>query len=283
MIVMDLSQVCIATLMVQLGGHTNIDVDENLLRHMVLNSIRANKKKFANEFGELVIAADSKNSWRKEVFPYYKAARRKAREESELNWNLIFESLHKIRDELRDYFPYRLIRVDGAEADDVIAMMVKHFKDEPLLILSGDKDFNQLHVNSNIKQYSPPMKKWITCRDPELYLREHIIRGDKGDGVPNFLSAGDSLINGVRQKSISEAKLAKWLKMTPEEICAGDENLLSNYYRNKEMVDLNQIPVHIQEQIMVEYNAQAGKNRGKLFEYFQRNKLKNLMEAIGDF
>ena len=118
MIIMDLSQVMIATLMVQLGNHTNAELDENLLRHMILNSIRANKIKFGSDYGELVIAADARTTWRREMFPYYKANRKKNRDASELNWTMIFESLHKIREELKANFPYRVIQFDGAEADD---------------------------------------------------------------------------------------------------------------------------------------------------------------------
>lgn len=80
MIILDLNQVMISNLMAQIGNHTNIDIDENLLRHMILNTIRALNMKFKNEYGELVIACDDKNYWRKDIFPYYKAKRAEDRE-----------------------------------------------------------------------------------------------------------------------------------------------------------------------------------------------------------
>jgi len=283
MIIIDLSQVMIATLMAQLGNHTNAEVDENLLRHMVLNSIRANKVKFSPEYGEFVIAADGKMSWRKEFFPYYKANRKRDRDASELNWNLIFESLNKIRDELKTYFPYRVIHLDGAEADDVIAILVKNRTNgmEKTLVLSGDKDFQQLQRYANVKQYSPVLKKFITCKNPEAFLKEHIIRGDVGDGIPNFLSSDDSLVTGTRQKPISSKKLESWLSADPDEFCT--ESMLRGFKRNQQLVDFDFIPKEIERAILDEYAAQADKGRGQLFNYFVTNKLKGLTEAINDF
>jgi hypothetical protein len=283
MIIIDLSQVMIATLMAQLGNHTNAEVDENLLRHMVLNSIRANKVKFSSEYGEFVIAADGKMSWRKEFFPYYKANRKRDRDASELNWNLIFESLNKIRDELKTYFPYRVIHLDGAEADDVIATLVKNRTNgmEKTLILSGDKDFQQLQRYANVKQYSPVLKKFITCKNPEAFLKEHIIRGDVGDGIPNFLSSDDSLVTGTRQKPIASKKLESWLSADPVEFCT--ESMLRGFKRNQQLVDFDFIPKEIERAILDEYAAQADKGRGQLFNYFVTNKLKGLTEAINDF
>lgn len=283
MIIIDLSQVMIATLMAQLGNHTNAEVDENLLRHMVLNSIRANKVKFSAEYGEFIIAADAPRSWRRDVFPYYKANRRRDREASELNWTLIFESLNKIRDELKEVFPYPVIQVEGAEADDVIATLVKNRTNdfEKTLILSGDKDFQQLQRYANVKQYSPVLKKFITCKNPDSYLKEHTIRGDIGDGVPNFLSSDDSLVNGTRQKPISSKKLELWLKSEPEQFCT--QEMLRGFKRNQQLVDFDYIPKNIEDNIMAEYARQGNKDRTKLFNYFISNKLKNLVEAINDF
>jgi len=281
MILMDLAQVMIATLMEQLGNHTNADLDENLLRHMVLNSIRANKIKFSTEYGALVIAADDRRSWRRDIFPYYKANRKKARDSSELNWNMIFDSLNKIREELKEVFPYRVVQADGAEADDIIATLVKHNQTEDIIILSGDKDFQQLQKYPNVKQYSPPLKKYITCNDPESFLKEHIIRGDVGDGIPNFLSSDDTLVTGIRQKSIMSKRVEVWLTQQPEEFC--NSEMLRNFSRNKTLVDFSCIPDYIEVNILEEFEKQSNKDRSKLFNYFIEKKLKNLVEAIGDF
>ena len=283
MIIMDLSQVMISNLMIQLGNHTNADIEEDLLRHMVLNSVRAYNVKFKNEFGEMIIACDAGNNWRRQVFPYYKANRRKNREKSEINWTAVFETLNKVRDELKDYFPYRVIRVDGAEADDIIGTLAQTYgnTNEKILILSGDKDFVQLQAYMNVQQFDPVQKKWRKTNDVDKFIKEHIIRGDTGDGVPNFLSADDTFVVGARQKPISQKKLDQWLDTDPKEFC--DEKMLRGYLRNQQLVDLNFIPPDIKKEVLVQYEQQAGKGRDKLFNYFIERRLKLLLESINEF
>lgn len=283
MIIVDLSQVMISNLMVQLGNHTNTELEEDLLRHMILNSIRSYNQKFKNEFGEMIIACDAGNNWRREIFPYYKANRRKNREKSEINWTQVFETLNKVREELKEYFPYRVIQVDGAEADDIIGTLVHKFGNtsEKILVLSGDKDFVQLQRYMNVKQYDPVQKKWRTTNDPDRFIREHIMRGDTGDGVPNFLSADNTFVIGARQKPISQKKLDNWIAMDPREFC--DENMLRGYMRNQQLVDLDFIPEELRVRIESEFESQSGKGRSKLFNYFIEKRLKNLLESINEF
>jgi len=283
MIIVDLSQVMISNLMMQLGNHTNTEVEEDLLRHMVLNSIRSYNMKFKNEYGEMIIACDDRTFWRRDVFPYYKANRKKSREKSELNWTQIFDALHKIRDELKAFFPYRVIQVDGAEADDIIGTLTMNYGDtsEKILILSGDKDFVQLQRYNNVKQFDPVQKKFRTTNDPDRFIKEHIMRGDTGDGIPNFLSTDNCLVVGDRQKPVVSKKLDAWVYMNPEEFC--DDNMLRGYRRNQQLVDLTYIPNDIQKNIWAEYKAQEGKDRKNLFNYFIEKKLKNLIESINEF
>lgn len=288
MIILDLNQTMISNLMMQIGNHTNIQLEEGLLRHMVLNSIRLYRQKFVKEFGEIVIACDDKNYWRKQAYPYYKANRKKAREQSELDWTAIFESLNAIREELKEYFPYKVIQVESAEADDVIGTLCKQFGSEgplavgeKILILSGDKDFNQLQKYSNVQQYDPVRKKFLKADDPYKYLQEHIMKGDSGDGIPNMLSDDNCLVVGTRQKPLTQKKMADWLGKKPEEFC--DERLLRNYKRNQQLVDLDYIPKHIHDGVLEQFNNQNNKDRSKLFNYFIKYKLKNLLESIGEF
>lgn len=283
MIIVDLSQVMISNLMVQLGNHTNTELEEDLLRHMILNSIRSYNQKFKNEYGEMIIACDAGNNWRRQIFPYYKANRRKNREKSELNWTQIFDTLSKVREELKEYFPYRVIQIDGAEADDIIGTLVDKFGNtsEKILIMSGDKDFVQLQRYMNVKQYDPVQKKWRTTNDPDRFIKEHIMRGDTGDGVPNFLSADNTFVIGARQKPLSQKKMDAWIHMDPREFC--DENMLRGYMRNQQLVDLTFVPENLRVQVLEEYEAQAGKGRSKLFNYFIEKRLKNLLESINEF
>jgi hypothetical protein len=283
MILVDFNQIMIANLMMQLGNHKNAELDENMLRHMILNSIRSNKQKFAAEYGEIIICADDKNYWRRTTFPYYKASRKKNRESSELDWNAIFTSLNKIREEIKTFFPYKVIQIETAEADDIIGVIV-HKEGMPMntgekiLILSSDKDYIQLHKYGNVTQYDPARKKYITHANPQQYLVEHIIKGDTGDGVPNILSSDNCLVIGERQKPITQKRLDEWSsgKSMPDEV-------LRNYKRNEMLIDLANVPEDIKEQILGRYNEVNTNDRSQLFNYFMANKLRNLMENIQDF
>lgn len=286
MIIMDFSQVTIASVMAQLGNHTNVDVQEDLLRHMVLNTIRTNNVKFRNEFGQLIIACDNRDYWRKKVFPFYKGHRKADREKSEINWTAIFNSINTIKEELKQFSPYPVIEVEHAEADDVIGSLCNEFGavlgqgQEKILILSGDKDFAQLQKYTNVSQYDPVRKRKITTNDPEDFLLEHIIKGDRGDGIPNIFSDDDCIIAGNRQKPVTAKKLSVIKEQIKQQKLNGEER---NYVRNRQLIDLSYVPSEIKILVMMQYSQQNNKDRSNLFNYFVKHKLKNLTECIGDF
>ena len=287
MILLDYNQICISNLMVHMNK--NAILDEDLVRHMVLNSIRLYKNRFGDKYGEVVICCDDKNYWRKDIFPYYKAHRKGDREKSPYDWNTIFECLNKIRDELKETFPYRVIRVERAEADDIIGTLchehgVLGFMPgyaERILILSGDKDFSQLQKYANVEQYSPMTKKWIRVNNPERYLREHIMRGDRGDGIPNFLSNDACLVNGERQKPLSTRKLNDWVVSDVDDFC--NDMMKRNYNRNEMLVNLDLVPQHIQDDVKDQYDKYEVPEKRGLLNYFIKNRLKQLTEHIGEF
>jgi hypothetical protein len=282
-ILIDLNQVLISNLMQQINSNPKVKLDENLIRHMVLNSLRSYVKQFKEKYGEIIICCDSKKYWRRDVFPFYKSNRKKARDESGFNWTLIFETLNKIRDELKENFPYKVIDVEGAEADDVIGVLSARLSpSEDILILSSDKDFVQLQKYPNVTQYSPILKRFVKSDNPHQYIKEHIIRGDRGDGIPNFLSADNVFALGERQKVINKKKLDEWLKLKPEEFCV-NENMLRGYKRNQMLVDLDFIPEAISAQIVEAYENVKPGNKQKMFNYFVEKRLKNLMEVIQEF
>lgn len=273
----------ISTLMAQLGRHTNAEVNEDQLRHMILNVIRANRKKFTNDFGEIVIAADDRNYWRRETFPYYKASRKKARESSELDWPTIFESLNKIKQEIKDIFPYKVIQVEHAEADDIIASICqqygKQLGGDPILILSSDKDMKQLQKYSNVSQYNPIMKRWLKCTNVDEMLFEHVMKGDSGDGIPNVLSQDDTFVTGSRQKPLTKKRLQE----IKDDINSLDDEVKRNIERNKLLIDLDNIPAYIKEEVINQFEAAPDHGREKMFNYFIEKKLKNLLSDIQDF
>jgi 5'-3' exonuclease len=270
-------------------------LDENMVRHMVLTSLKSYKKKFHAEYGNLVLCYDSKHYWRKEVFPYYKQNRKKDREKSVFDWSQIFEILNKIRDEIRENFPYVVLEIYGAEADDIIATLSKYvtvqnikkqkenLKTEKVLILSGDKDFIQLSKYPCVTQYNPVQKKYVNDGiNPKLYIKEHVIKGDRSDGIPNFLSESDTFVSGKRQKPISKKNIAKWINAEPESYC--NEQQLINYHRNQKLIDLACIPSEIEDKIISEYNLLNSHTPNKIsMNYFIENRLASLLNELEDF
>ena len=292
MILVDMNQCMISNLMMQVK--IGDDLDENLVRHMVLNSLKSYKKKFHGEYGNLVLCYDSKHYWRKELFPYYKQNRKKDREKSSHDWNRIFEILNKIRDEIRNNFPYVVMEIYGAEADDIIATLSKYVavqntkrqkkgeSVEKVLILSGDKDFIQLSKYPCVKQYNPLQKKFVSGIDPKLYIKEHVIKGDRSDGIPNFLSMDDTFVSGKRQKPISKKNILKWINNEPETYCNSEQ--LANYHRNLRLIDLSYIPDKIQQDITEEFERLNSSTPTKLsINYFIENKLVSLLNELEDF
>ena len=284
MILVDMNQVTLSNLMVQLGGSKNVEPD--FVRHMVLNSLRSYRSKFQREFGELVLCYDNKTNWRREYFPNYKHSRRKGRKESKLDWNNIFDTLHMIKSELTEFFPYKVLEVENAEADDIIASVVFHVASEPknyekVLILSSDKDFIQLQRYNFVSQYSPMQKKFVNGIDPTTYIKEHILKGDRGDGVPNFLSPDNTFVDELRQRPLSKRKLEAWIDLEPSDYC--NEEMMRNYHRNRTLIDLSYIPDNIKEKCTQTFLDAPEGSRKHLLNYFIKKKLKSLMENIGDF
>ena len=275
-----MNQIALANLMMNMKMNNNKTIDENMVRHMILNSIRMYRKEHHNEYGEVVLTWDSKHSWRRDYFPEYKASRRKGREESDLDWDVIFGTLNKIRNEIKENFPYKYLEVFGAEADDIIGFLCEENKDEKIMIISGDKDFIQLQKYPNVRQWSPITKKDVNGFNPTTYLKEHILKGDTSDGVPNVLSPDNTFVDGLRQRPLSRKKIQSWL------IGGGsdwNDEVKRNFQRNSTLIDLSRTPEELKNQIRLEYNNAPHGDRSKLLNYFMQNKLKELTENIGEF
>jgi 5'-3' exonuclease len=298
-ILVDMSQIQIANLMAGVNSWMKgMNVDENILRHMILNSLRSYRDQFSSEYGELVLCYDS-HSWRKDRFPFYKAARKKARASTGLDWNEVFEAFGKIENELRENFPYATLRVNRAEADDIIGAIVidkcQIVGGEKVLIISGDRDFIQLHNRGDVTQWSPTLKKFVKHEAPARYLAEHICRGDSGDGIPNVLSDDDTfVVEGKRQKQLRAKALEELLTIGINEYDYSNsdpkiinETTIRNYARNEELIDINKMPEDIRAEILNTYKkeAEAASQRGRknLYSYFVENKLVNLLDVIGEF
>lgn len=257
------------------------ELNEALVRHIVLNSLRSVRTNFKNEFGDLVICADHGYSWRRDEYEYYKHCRRESRKNDGRDWHSIFSILNKIRDEINQTFHYPVIHVEKCEADDVIGVLCEEFgdTDEPILIYSGDKDFGQLQRYKNVYQYNPSQKKWIDIEDPDKSLKEHIIRGDSTDGIPNFLSEDDTFASGASQKRIYNSRVTEWLEMKEDDL--REEG--PYYERNRQLIDLRSTPAYLWEEIMRSYDSQINKNDNDILGYFTRNRLRELTPKIEEF
>jgi hypothetical protein len=281
MILIDLNQVLISNLMAQTRGKAENIPNKEMIRHMVINSLRGFNLKFKSEYGSnIVLCADAGDPWRRDIYPNYKHARRKGRVDSATDWDNIFNVITEIKHEIAENFPYVMMYVEKAEADDIIATLVKH-TDEPIMIVSGDKDFIQLQTKSNVKQYSPIQKVFVgEGLDPKKFLHEQIIKGDRSDGIPNILSPDDIFLTGEKQRPINKKRLEEWANVS--NIPLGSET--SKYYeRNKRLIDLSCIPEELERTIINTYKNYKIPNRSKLLPYFMEHKLKALMTNIGDF
>jgi len=287
MILVDLNQVLLSGLMAQIASQKGVKLEEGLIRHMILNIIRTHLKNFRKEYGEVVLCSDNRKYWRKEFFPFYKAGRKKTREKSSLDWHLIFDMLAKFKQELRDNFPYKVVDVEGAEADDIIGTLVpRHIMHENILIISSDGDFLQLQMYNGrseftVKQYNPTQKKFIVSENPIAELKEKIIRGDKGDGIPNVLSVSDCFVRDIRQTPINKSKFDKLMEKDYGEW--EDENARIGYSRNQTLIDLRNIPGDIREKIINTYEETKPASKGKILDYLITNKLKSLIDVIEEF
>ena len=277
MILLDFSQTMIGSFMAM--GKGSIVVEEDLLRHTVLNTIRQYKQTHRHvDHGGFVICCDSPKNWRKQSFPEYKANRKKKRETDTTDWTSLFEFLHQMIDDLREYFPYKVVKVEGAEADDIIGVLTQEEMKNPTTIISSDKDFIQLQKYQGVQQWSPLTKDWVKG-DPEASLWEKLVKGDAGDGVPNILSTDDTfIVEGKRQRPISKKKMELW----KEDRSSWTEDMHRNFNRNEMMVDLEKTPESIRINIINQFREQVPPH-GRLMEYFTEKRLKNLMEHIEEF
>jgi len=297
MLLVDYSQVALAAILTfqrELKG-TESEV-KNLIRHVTLSTLKSYKKKYGKEYGELVICCDGRKYWRREFFSQYKASRKKNRDASDLDWHLIFDTLNEMRQDIAANFPWRVIHVDRAEADDIIAAMTAWLQENELvqeglveetqkvLILSSDKDFKQLQLYPTVKQWSPMQKKYVTATQREIieYKIEHIVKGDTGDGIPNILSKDDVFVAGERQKPVSAKRLAEFIEKG-KDACRSDEEK-RNWSRNATLVDFQFIPDDVKESIINTYISSKPKgDKMTVMNYLMEHRCRLLLDEIEDF
>ena len=283
MILVDFSNLAYACILENLATTKKTQADISIVRQMLLFSLRSNVKRFKREYGEVVICYDADTYWRTDIFPHYKYKRKKDRENSALNWASIHTCLDALKAEFKANLMYKVLSVERCEADDIIGYLSHvHGPTSKIMIISGDKDFAQLHVHAHVHQYSPTLKKLIRDEFPKITLKQQIIRGDFGDGVPNILSPDDVFVVGGRQKPIMEKKLIGWLNMPIESFCTEGE-MLKNFKRNEILIDLRNIPVEVKQRIGYAYETTNPAGRGAFLNYLIMSGLKDLAASVEDF
>jgi hypothetical protein len=291
MILVDMNQITIGNIMAESKGQPSLNPD--LIRHMVINNLRTIRSKYHKEYGEMVICYDYPRSWRKNLFPQYKEARKRERKNSDFDWPGLFNLLNEIKQELTENFPYKVMQIEYCEADDVIAILARNNSHkEKILIVSSDGDFQQLQKYPNIDQYSPILKKLVKCEDPAEYLFEHVVRGDSSDGVPNILSPDDIFIQETgRQSPISKKKYENWLELwknsgtTNRNIksISQDDNMLININRNSILIDFDNIPEQLCADVLNKYETMPTAGRDKIVNYFMTKGMRNLIQHASEF
>jgi len=279
MIIIDYNGIAISNIVTQ-----KLDIDENLIRHMILNSIRMYRSKFKDKFGEVVIASDAGNNWRYQAFPQYKASRKKNRKESKMDWNEVFRITNMVWDELTENFPYKTIKVNGCEADDIIGVLAYNTQEfgqhEDVMIISADKDFAQLQKFDNVSQFSPMQKKYIKVEHPRKQLLELILKGDTSDGVPNVLSGDNVFVDGERQTPLRKPVMEALM----EDPSSQGPDVLRNIQRNRKLIDLSSTPQELKDEILSCFNSQDKyEYRGKVFPYLVEKRCRRLIDDIKDF
>lgn len=284
MILLDYNQIALSNIIIQKLN------DENMIRHMILNSIRAYNKKYRNEYGQMIICCDGPNTWRRAFFPQYKASRKKNRDKTDdvMDWNEVYRILNLVRDEISTNLPYKVIQMEGCEADDIIgtlALETQEFgKGEPVKIISSDKDFIQLQRFKNISQFSPIQKKEVKDKNPRTYLFTHIIKGDTGDGVPNVKSSDNVFVEeGLRQTPIRAKQIEEWLDNSEKLSEVMDTEVYRNYQRNKTLIDLTEIPESLRESIINKFNNTKKPMQMKVLNYLIKKRCSQLIECVEEF
>lgn len=282
MIIVDYSGICLATILI------TKNLDESMIRHMTLNSLRMYNKKFRDDYGEMILACDGPGNWRRTYFPQYKANRRKGRDESTFDWGEAFRIMHTIKDEIKENFPYKVIHEEGCEADDIIGTLVERTQEfgnfEDVMIVSSDGDFKQLQRYDNVSQFSPMTKKLVEEAHPRQNLKLKILQGDAGDGIPNVLSDDNTFVNGLRQTPLSKKKKEAILADLSEGELLYAASWFRNYQRNETLIDLTKTPEDLKRNIINSYEVQdPWSNKGKVFPYLVAKRMNRLIESAQEF
>lgn len=266
----------------------------NLWRSVVLKMLKKHIKNFNPD--DVVLAMDGKHSWRKDVDEYYKKNRYESKKDNN-DWISFYSEMNNFIDELINIFPYKCIKLENVEGDDIIAILTQKIPGE-IVIISSDHDLTQLMLyNKNITIFNPIKNEEIPFySESELKLIQetHIIKGDTGDGVPNIFSDRNTFtVKGKRQKVTSSKKLNSilergindYLKLDTTTSIKEKEKIIKNYQLNYKLVvlKLDNIPNNHIENVMNEYNKKIVYDVENIKSYLKSKRMVTLFENINEF
>lgn len=294
MILVDYSQVVISAMYADMKESKGLEINEGILRHMILHTLRAQNSRFRHTHGKMVIAVDGNDYWRRDIYPNYKGNRKAKREDSGIDWDQLYAVMATVLQEIDENLPFIVMKIDKCEADDIIGTLSKYAyasnsdtsslfnEPEPVVIVSTDGDFVQLQRYKNVSQYSNTRDEFIKPKASAIIdLNLKCVIGDPGDNITNCRSPINSLSDGIRQKSIKQAEKDAW-SLRPHLI---PEELLEKYEFNRSLIDLTLVPQIYQDAILEKYLEQVAldKNSEKVYQYFKKAGLISMLKYIHDF
>lgn len=294
---LDFSQIIMAAAFQEFGENAKFPkVTTPMLRHLVLNSMKKNIKDFKKQgYQNMIVCVDNSKSgyWRRDYSDYYKRNRSKDREDSMFDWEGLFNAMHIIIDELETNMPYTIMNKDKIEADDHIAVLTEFLtsKGHPVVIVSSDGDFTQLHKYPNVKQWSPMQKKWVKTKSGDSLLDcvTKVVKGDKKDNVASIKVRGDfwlTKIQGERTPSTTEKELLaiaeNYYDLDKIESML-TEAQYKRFLENRILIDMDFIDADIKASILERYNNYKVPPKSRVYPYFVKSGLSKLTQVVADF
>ena len=291
-ILLDFSPVAMACLYSQMKYISEDgQIQEDIVRHMIFDSIRATNRKHSRKYGEMIICFDTTTNWRKEEFKPYKACRKKNQDKNkDMDWAKFYGTINETKEAIKANLPYLSLEIPRAEADDILGTLARYLyqtkPNEPNLVVSTDGDMNQLLRYPNTDRYTPMGDKFVTSSDPLKELKEKIFRGDSGDGVPNMKSKDDVfLVEGARQTPMTKKFIDSIIDLPEDELQVNMSTPeYEGYLRNQMLIDLAYTPQDVSREIIRAYEKREikGSMMG-LMSYFSKNRMKLLTAKVDEF
>lgn len=269
--------------------HANRDAvvhNPEFVSHLVFTNVLYTAQKFGAWTGNpMVMALDSKPYWRTKYYadnrlkfaeyknPKFEKYKGNREKDDTIPWDAIYQVYTSVMVSLRDFSDFFVVGVDGAEADDVIAVATKHYSalGQDVIVVSSDKDFKQLNRPPHVKVWDPIKKMFIPTMNIEHWKRVHALMGDKGD---NILAVKPKVGPKTAEKMAPD--LDYHLQTDPE--------LRERYEFNRTLTDFDRIPEDITKAIVEKIESQGyNYNAMSLLKAFKEFRLSKVAENVHRF